>query len=55
MKTVFSGIRRKKKEKNLDYFDDCYICQETKKAEEEGKDLSAEELKEIFRKANGQN
>lgn len=56
MKTVFSGARKKKKEKNSDFYsDDCYICQQTKKAEEEGKSLSVEELKEVFRRANEQN
>lgn len=46
---------KKKKEKESDYFDDCLICRETKKAEEEGKSLSVEELQEIFRKANESN
>lgn len=55
-KTVFSGIQKKKKEKNQDfYFKDCYICQQTNKAEEEGRNLSAEELKKVFQKANEQN
>lgn len=48
-------MKKKKKEKDSDYFDDCYICQQTKKAEEEGRSLSVEELKEVFRKANEQN
>ncbi|OGH14580.1 MAG: hypothetical protein A3H50_01490 [Candidatus Levybacteria bacterium RIFCSPLOWO2_02_FULL_37_10] len=52
-KRVLSGIRTKKAEPF--YFDDCYVCQATKKAEKEGKDLSVEELTEIFRKANEQN
>lgn len=51
-KRISSG---KRVQKESDYFDDCYICQQTKKAEEEGKDLSVEELKEIFEKANKQN
>lgn len=34
------------------YYDDCPICQAMKKAEEEGKSLSEEELKEVFAKAN---
>lgn len=52
-KQVLSEKQKKKEED--DYFDDCYICQQTKKAEEEGKNLSVEELKEIFEKANKQN
>lgn len=56
MKTVYSGIRKRKKESKTDfYFDDCLICQQTKKAEEEGRSLSAEELQEVFQKANEQN
>lgn len=35
------------------YFDDCPICQAMKKAEEEGRSLSEEELREAFAKANG--
>lgn len=54
-KRVYSSIQERKKEKNSDYFDDCYVCQATKKAEKEGKDLSVEELTEIFRKANEKN
>lgn len=55
-KRVYSGIQKRKKEKNSDfYFDDCYVCRQTKKAEEKGRSLSIEELKEIFRKANEQN
>lgn len=55
-KAVFSEVKKKRKEKNADfYFDDCYICQQTKKAEEEGKSLNSTELKEVFRKANEQN
>lgn len=55
MKTIYSGAGKKKKGKSSDYFDDCYVCQQTKKAEEEKRTLSAEELQEIFRKANEQN
>lgn len=51
-KKILSG---KPKKREVDYFDDCYVCQMTKKAEEEGKSLSVEELKEIFEKANKQN
>lgn len=54
-KRVYSGIREEKKQKDSDYFDDCYVCQYTKKAEKKGKNLSAEELKEVFQKANEQN
>lgn len=35
------------------FYDDCPICQAMKKAEEEGRSLSEEELKEAFAKANG--
>jgi len=34
------------------FYDDCPICQAMKKAEEEGRSLSEEELKEAFAKAN---
>ena len=41
-----------KKNKNNDqYFDDCPICQATKKAEEQNRDLSLEELKEAFKES----
>lgn len=53
-KRVYLGDLKKKKD-DSDYFDDCYVCQMTKKAEEEGRSLSVEELKEVFRKANEQN
>ena len=52
-KRVYSSIRAKKAEPF--YFDDCYVCQATKKAEDEGRSLSTEELKGVFRKANEQN
>lgn len=45
-------VRGRRKSADWEYFDDCLICQATKKAEEEGKNLSVEELKEVFRKAN---
>lgn len=35
--------------------DDCAICRSMRKAEEEGRDLSFEELQELFRKQNTQN
>ena len=34
------------------YFDDCPICRAMKKAEEEGRAISEDELKEAFAKAN---
>lgn len=35
-------------------YDDCPICQAMKKAEEEGRDLNEQELKEVFDLANKQ-
>lgn len=37
-----------------EFFDDCPICQAMKKAEEENRDLSLEELQESFREAKKQ-
>lgn len=54
-KKTLSVNKTKKKENSWEYFDDCYVCQATKKAEKEGKNLSVEELTEIFRKANEKN
>lgn len=34
-----------------EYFDNCPICETTKKAEEQGKDLTIEELKDAFKKS----
>lgn len=34
------------------YFDDCPICQATKKAEDEGRNLNFSELKVAFKEAN---
>ena len=51
-KRVYSGIRTKAKNSSPFYFDDCFVCQATKKADEQGKDLTVEEMKEVFRKAN---
>lgn len=34
-----------------DLFDDCPVCQATKAAQEQGRELTLEELKEAFRKA----
>lgn len=49
-KRVYSGIRTKGAEPF--YFDDCLVCQATRKADEQGKDLNLEEMREVFRKAN---
>lgn len=38
-----------------EYFDDCLICQATKKAEETGQDLTVEELEKVFAKQNLKN
>lgn len=38
-----------------DYFDDCYVCQATKKADLRGKSLSISELRKVFKKANETN
>ncbi|MBI2622827.1 MAG: hypothetical protein HYW64_01910 [Candidatus Levybacteria bacterium] len=55
-KRAYSRDRAKrKKSKDWEYFDDCYVCQAMKKSEEEGRELGIEELKEVFRKANEQN
>lgn len=51
-KRAYLGTRTKK---DWEYFDDCYVCQAIKKSDERGKDLSVEELKEVFRKANENN
>ena len=37
------------------YYDDCPICQAMKKAEEEGRSLSEEELIKLFEEANKRN
>ena len=37
--------------KNEDLFDDCPICQAMKAAQEQGRELTREELEEAFRKA----
>lgn len=37
------------------FFDDCPVCRIMKKAAEEGRELSEEELEEAFAKANAQN
>ena len=38
-----------------EYFDDCPVCRAMKKAEEEGGELSQEELEKAIHKANTQN
>ncbi len=38
-----------------EYFDNCPVCRAMKKAEKEGRELSADELEEAFTKANTQN
>lgn len=37
------------------FFDDCPVCRIMKKAAEEGRELSEEELEDAFAKANTQN
>jgi len=37
------------------YYDDCPICQAMKKAEEEGRSLSEEELIKLFEEVNKKN
>ncbi len=62
-KRVYSPLRQgfvgqaggTKKKSSADYFDDCIICQGTKKAEEEGRSLGESELRELFDKANKSN
>ena len=39
--------------KNEFYFDDCVICRAMAKADEEGRSMTLEETKELFRKAGG--
>jgi hypothetical protein len=40
-----------KKIKKEEFFDDCPICQAMKAAQEQGRELTLEELKEAFKKA----
>lgn len=37
---------------DTEFFDDCPICQGMKKAKEEGRELSLEELQQLFKEAN---
>lgn len=51
-------MKKKTQQKTTDqweYFDDCLVCQATKKAEETGKDLTVEEMEKIFAKQNLKN
>lgn len=57
-KRVYHKVKaetKAKRETNWEYFDDCFVYQATKKAEEEGKSLSVSRLEEIFKKANETN
>lgn len=45
----------KKQKDDWEYFDDCAICQAMKVSEEQGRDLSVEELKTVFAKQNLKN
>jgi len=40
-----------KKIKNEELFDDCSICRAMKAAQEQGRELTSEELREAFKKA----
>lgn len=46
---------RKKANRDDFYFDDCAICRGMKETEEQGKNLSLEELRALFKKQNSQN
>lgn len=50
-----ASLGRQTKKTDWEYFDNCLICQEMKKADGEGRSLRAEELTDVFRKANEQN
>lgn len=43
--------KNKEGKKEEEFFDDCPICRATKAAQEQGRELSVEELKEAFKKA----
>ena len=45
----------KKSKDDWEYFDDCAICQAMKVADEEGRDLTKEELETVFVKQNLKN
>lgn len=55
MKPKKSKRARKKVRRDDFYFDDCAICRGMKEAEEQGKNLSLEELQALFKKQNSQN
>lgn len=40
---------------DIEFFDDCPICQGMKKAKEEGRELSKDELMRLFEEANKKN
>lgn len=40
-----------KKNKKEEFFDDCPICQAMRMAQEQGREMTPEELKEAFKKA----
>ena len=44
-------VRAKTEESTL-YFDDCAICRAMKRADERGRDLSLNELKDVFAEAD---
>ena len=44
-------MEKNKKSKKEEFFDDCPICQATKLAQEQGRELTMEELKEAFKKS----
>lgn len=46
---------KKKENSDWEYFDDCLICQEMKKADQEDRSLSLEELETVFAKQNLRN
>ena len=55
----YTKMKNKKKRENVSgqddlFFDDCPICQAMKAAQERGRELSLDELKEVFQKAKDQ-
>ena len=44
-------IMENKKIKKEEFFDDCPVCRAMKAAQEQGRELTLEELKEVFKKA----
>lgn len=47
-----TGSQEKENVDVWDFFDDCAICQAMKKAQKEERELSLEELEEVFKEAN---